>query len=155
MQATERQNVPSSSSRDALRGAIWGIVPGAISCVSYGCHPLSAQGDLAAVTYEKYIIPTFAAAGAVVGLVVGARIGWIAAIIKQRSIGRQLCSWLTNGSVAGIVLANLLVFMFWLTPHGGDGASPMVDIIDLDLGGLSVGAISALVVGLVMWRESP
>jgi hypothetical protein len=110
---------------------------------------------LAAVRYETYIIPTLAAAGAVAGLVVGARIGWIASVIRQRHIALQLCIWLANGSVAGIVLANLLVFLLWLTPDGGDGTSRMVDIIDLDLGGLAIGSIVAVVVGLMMRRSRP
>jgi hypothetical protein len=94
----------------------------------------------------------FAAAGAIAGLVVGARIGWIASFMKQRSIDRQLCSWLTNGSVAGVVLANLLIFMFWLT--GGHRTGATVDIITLDLAGVSIGSIVASVVGLLMWRDS-
>jgi hypothetical protein len=154
-------NQVPSPVRDALRGALWGVAPGAITSIAYGCLSLAAQGDLAGVAYESYIIPTLAAAGAIAGLIVGGRIGWVAAGTGRQGIGEQVYVWLANGSVAGFVLGNLLALLFWLTPRDGttigeigEGRLYIRLFIQLDLAGLIVGSIVAWVVGLALRRNS-
>jgi hypothetical protein len=54
-----------------------GIIPGAVACVAYVCMWLAADGNLLFIYYEGYVLPAFLGAGAVLGLSVGAVLGWI------------------------------------------------------------------------------
>lgn len=145
-----RQDQPSgeeicSPVVDALKGAAWAVVPGAIALIGYAAVRLAAQGDLAVLACESYMTPILAVGGAVLGAPVGARVGWLTGTLKGRGIMAQVVTWLLNGCVTGVLLANLLAFCLWFTLGDEIGV-----VMELDLGGMVAGSLVAVAVGLLI-----
>jgi hypothetical protein len=137
----------SRRARAGWRGALRGILPGAILAVSYACIRMAARGELAAVGYEIYILPTNALAGCITGFGTGLWVGWILGGLSAWRLATRICLLMAHGAVIGILFANVLLCAFWLTMDEGPGTGTLVE---LNLAGIIIGTSVAVAVGMRM-----
>jgi hypothetical protein len=131
-----------------------GIIPGAITCGVYVCIWLLADGMLLLVYYEPYGLAAWMGVGALMGVSVGAIVGWISGVPvagEELWFGEasQLAPWLVvlTGAVSGAIAALLIMAAIQVRM---EGELDTLSLVQAAGGGVVVGPVVALCVRLVL-----
>jgi hypothetical protein len=114
------------------------------------CTYLALRGELDAVGYEQYMMPSFAFFGGILGLGVGYRIGWMAKEVDVRSLKGQLACWVCHGALTGAALVTLGAFGLRMA---ADGRGDLPYLLKVNSGGAIIGATVGAVVGFSLRQK--